>query len=135
MTTTIPTTADPQLERELFALVRRERRARDTGDWDGLAGLYWPGSVVRVTWFEGPAEGYIERSRATRVPGRVPGMHPINPAWSAVQGDRALVERYPMAFLARVYVTFLRRDDEEEETRQSLPLSRGGRPVQGAVAR
>jgi uncharacterized RDD family membrane protein YckC len=50
-------------------------------------------------------------------------------------GDRALVERYPMAFLARVYVTFLRRDDEEEETRQSLPLSRGGRPVQGAVAR
>lgn len=30
-------------------------------------------------------------------------------------GDPALVEKYPMAFLARVYVTFLRRDEEEDE--------------------
>ena len=29
-------------------------------------------------------------------------------------GDPALVEKYPMAFLARVYVTFLRREEEEE---------------------
>lgn len=28
-------------------------------------------------------------------------------------GDRSLVEEYPMAFLARVYVTLLRRDEEE----------------------
>ena len=30
-------------------------------------------------------------------------------------GDSALVEDYPMAFLARVYVTYLRRDEEEAE--------------------
>lgn len=29
-------------------------------------------------------------------------------------GDPNVIERYPMAFLARVYVTFLRRNDEEE---------------------
>lgn len=43
-------------------------------------------------------------------------------------GDLAAVERYPMAFLARVYVTFLRRDEEDEEAlakpaRASIPLS------------
>lgn len=31
------------------------------------------------------------------------------------QGDARLVQQYPMAFLARVYVTFLRRDEEDEE--------------------
>jgi len=30
-------------------------------------------------------------------------------------GDPVLAEKYPMAFLARVYVTFLRRDEEEDE--------------------
>lgn len=29
-------------------------------------------------------------------------------------GDPAAVDKYPMAFLARVYVTFLRRDEEED---------------------
>ncbi len=32
-------------------------------------------------------------------------------------GNPAFVEAYPMAFLARVYVTFLRRDEEDEEAR------------------
>ncbi|MCH8830789.1 MAG: RDD family protein [Planctomycetes bacterium] len=31
------------------------------------------------------------------------------------QGERKLVQQYPMAFLARVYVTFLQRSEEEEE--------------------
>ncbi|MBW3539140.1 MAG: RDD family protein [Planctomycetes bacterium] len=31
------------------------------------------------------------------------------------RGDRQLVERYPMAFLARVYVTWLRRDEDHEQ--------------------
>ena len=44
-------------------------------------------------------------------------------------GDPAIVEKYPMAFLARVYVTFLRRDEEQDETApafRSPPLARGG---------
>jgi hypothetical protein len=31
------------------------------------------------------------------------------------QGDPKLVQQYPMAFLARVYVTFLKRADEDED--------------------
>ncbi|MCV2394342.1 nuclear transport factor 2 family protein [Actinotalea sp. M2MS4P-6] len=92
MTIIAPSATEPQLERELFALVRRERRARDSGDWTTMANLYWPDSVVRVTWFEGTAEGFIDGSRATRAAGRPGGIHPINPAWSEVRGDRALVE-------------------------------------------
>lgn len=34
------------------------------------------------------------------------------------QGDAKLVQQYPMAFLARVYVTFLKRADEDEEDEQ-----------------
>ena len=34
-------------------------------------------------------------------------------------GEASLVEKYPMAFLARVYVTFLRRDDEDAGERSS----------------
>ena len=100
--TVTTTTIDPQTERELFALVRRERRARDTGDWDALARTYWPESVVRVTWFEGSPAGYIEGSKKTRVPGRVPGMHAINPSWCEVRGDRALVESQGQILIRRL---------------------------------
>ncbi|MFQ5733248.1 MAG: RDD family protein [Planctomycetaceae bacterium] len=31
------------------------------------------------------------------------------------RGDAGLVQQYPMAFLARVYVTFLKRDDEDDD--------------------
>ena len=37
------------------------------------------------------------------------------------QGDRKQVEEYPMAFLARVFVTF-HRQDEEEQPRRSEPI-------------
>ena len=50
------------------------------------------------------------------------------------RGDPKLVTRYPMAFLARVYVTFLRRDDDEsnERGRQPERAARTGR-FQAAV--
>jgi hypothetical protein len=81
-----------ELERELFALVSRERLARDTADWDTLADLYWPDSTVRVTWFEGSAAQFIEVSRDQAQRGRGRGIHVITPVRSEVDGDRALVE-------------------------------------------
>lgn len=80
------------LATDLFRLVQRERRARDVGDWETLAGLHWPGSVVRVTWFEGTIEEFIADARSTEQAGRAGGIHTINPAWCQVNGDRALVE-------------------------------------------
>lgn len=86
---TITTT---ELERELFSIVRGERFARDTNDWGGLQGCYWPQSRVRVTWFDGSIEDFVASSRASVAPGRVSGLHVIDPVRCEVLGDRALVE-------------------------------------------
>jgi len=79
-------------ERELFSLVKRERRARDTCDWDLMASLYWPGAIVHVTWFEGTVEEFIATSAGESGVHGVRGRHTINPAWCEVTDDRALVE-------------------------------------------
>jgi hypothetical protein len=86
-----PGLCDPATERELFALVKRERLARDTGDFDTLQDLYWPDSIVRVTWFEGSIAEFVEISRE-RQRSRGSGFHVINPIWCEVAADRALVE-------------------------------------------
>jgi hypothetical protein len=83
---------DTALERLLFAIVKRERLARDTGDWAGLEGLYWPRSRVRVTWFDGPIEDFVEQSRRPVRPGRVNGFHTVDPVRASQHGDRAVVE-------------------------------------------
>ena len=52
------------------------------------------------------------------------------------RGDSQLVERYPMAFLARVYVTFLRRDEEEpDEDADWLSTVQPARPALPAAHR
>lgn len=86
------TTPDAALERDLFALVKRERLARDTGDWELLEKLYWPESRVRVTWFDGTAAEFIEISRDQHQRGRGRGIHVIDPVRSEIDGDRAIVE-------------------------------------------
>ncbi|MGC3992858.1 MAG: nuclear transport factor 2 family protein [Propionicimonas sp.] len=78
------------LETELFSIVRRERLARDLGDWDGMERLYWPGAVVRVTWFAGTSDEFIAMSRERAKGGS--GMHTISPTRASVLGARAWVE-------------------------------------------
>ncbi|MGC3992848.1 MAG: nuclear transport factor 2 family protein [Propionicimonas sp.] len=87
MTTTTPHLG---LETELFSIVRRERLARDLGDWDGMERLYWSGASVRVTWFAGTSDEFIAMSRERAKGGS--GMHTISPTRCAVVGDRAWVE-------------------------------------------
>ncbi|MFI6073893.1 nuclear transport factor 2 family protein [Actinoplanes sp. NPDC051343] len=82
---------DPIIERELSALVQRERLARDTGDFETMENLYWPDSVVRVTWFTGSIAEFAKVSRE-RQRTRGGGFHVIIPVRSEVEGDRALVE-------------------------------------------
>jgi hypothetical protein len=84
--------ADPVTERELYALVTRERLARDTGDWDLLLDLYWPDSTVRVTWFTGTIAEFVSVSRDQHQRGRGRGMHIIDPVRCLHCGNRALVE-------------------------------------------
>jgi hypothetical protein len=79
-------------EWELFKLVKAERLARDAGRWEQLQACYWPNeSRVRVTWFDGSSEEFIERSRAQLARGSR-GMHSSIPAKATIEGDRALVE-------------------------------------------
>lgn len=86
-----PALPDASVERELFALVKQERLARDTGDFDTLAASYWPEAIVRVTWFTGPIAEFVEVSRERRRT-RGGGFHVINPVRCRIDGDRALVE-------------------------------------------
>jgi 2-iminobutanoate/2-iminopropanoate deaminase len=79
------------VENELVALVKRERFARDTGDWAALEDAYWPDSLVRVTWFEGNAAEFVAVSRERKAKGGG-GMHQIDPVRVTVRGERALIE-------------------------------------------
>lgn len=91
--------ATDQTVATLFALVARERLARDTNDWTGLGACYWPGANVRVTWFDGSAEEFIDRSRESVRPGKVSGFHEIVPVRARVAGARALIESRGMVLL------------------------------------
>jgi hypothetical protein len=81
-----------ETERLLFSLARRERLARDTNDWETLQNVFWAGARVRVTWFDGPIEQFVESSRASVRPGSIRGFHTIDPVRAEVAGDRAIVE-------------------------------------------
>lgn len=88
----MPITAPDPIEPLLFSLARRERLARDRGDWDGLTDAYWPDGVVRVTWFTGSPAGFAEASQRQYRPSERAGTHTIHPVRSEVEGDRAIVE-------------------------------------------
>jgi hypothetical protein len=96
---TTATAPDVALETQLFSIVRRERLARDLGDWDGMERLYWPGASVRVTWFAGTSDEFIAMSRERAKGGS--GMHTIDPTRASVLGDCAWVES-PGQILLRV---------------------------------
>lgn len=78
---------------EITELVRRERFARDRGDWDALAASYVKHSYVRTTWFEGTAQEFADASREMADNGRH-SKHPIWPIYVQVRDDRALVESH-----------------------------------------
>jgi hypothetical protein len=89
-----PSTLEELLDqRALFQLVQTERVSRDAARWDELRACYWPGdSRVRVTWFDGTAEEFVERSREQAMRGIGHGNHTCVPISARVVGDRAIVE-------------------------------------------
>ncbi len=46
-------------------LIRRERLARDTRDWDGLAACYAAHSRVEISWFSGTGAEFVTASAAS----------------------------------------------------------------------
>ena len=62
---------------------------RDAGDWERFAGVWHDDGVMMATWFQGPAQGFIEASRQ----GFERGVHILHTlgGWTCeIAGDRAI---------------------------------------------
>ncbi|MDB5550379.1 MAG: hypothetical protein JWL86_363 [Rhizobium sp.] len=82
----------PSLDRqEIAAVITDWALCRDTGRWDRLRSLYAPGATMQTTWFDGPAEEFIDRS-VTSFGGKVRAQHSIGVSTIDVEGDRATAE-------------------------------------------
>ena len=98
MTLTRDARLDAMLDREdIFALVRRERFARDQRLFDEMAACFNPGGRVRTSWYDGSTEDYTDASRE-RMGDREFSKHWVFPAYLTQDGDRATVESPAMIF-------------------------------------
>lgn len=74
-------------------LIQFERLYRDQQRWEELRTLYHPDCLVRLGWFVGTGDEYVEASR--RLDANKKGwhiMHVTHPTLVRVQGDRAIAE-------------------------------------------
>jgi hypothetical protein len=71
-------------------LILRERLARDNHDWERMASLYHPDSVVDISWFRGTGAEFAKQSSVSAV--RSMNFHVMTPPVVDVRGDRAISE-------------------------------------------
>ena len=64
---------------------------RDAGDWQRFKTVWHPGAVMMATWFQGPAEQFIEASRQGWSKG-VSILHFLGGSAIDVAGDRAIAQ-------------------------------------------
>lgn len=67
---------------------------RDSGQWASLRALFCPGAMIRVAWYEGHFENFVELSRAGS--GKGFAKHIICNSAIQVKGDRAIAETNAM---------------------------------------
>lgn len=94
--------ADELLDKlQIAQLLQNWGTWRDAGDWDSLRTCYTPDATMVTTWFDGPAEGFIDNSAQMRA--RQPkdrGVHHlIGGTTSQVKGNRAMAETRITIFL------------------------------------
>ena len=89
--------------------VQRVRRlwaySRDHGDWEGLVACFHPDATVKISWYEGSALGFVERSKqaaAARKPDER-SAHWLGNFRATVNGNRALLES-DVQILSRDYL-------------------------------
>lgn len=73
------------------ALILRERQSRDRQWWDQMAECFTKHAVIDMSWFNGPAAEFVQRSRVMDVGGSR-GVHRLSPPAVHVTGDRAIAE-------------------------------------------
>lgn len=76
---------------DIAAVIADWALCRDTGRWDRLRSLYAPGATMQTTWFDGPAQEFIDRS-VTSFGGKVRAQHFIGVSTIDVEGGRATAE-------------------------------------------
>lgn len=72
-------------------VILKERQGRDRGWFDREADCFHEDSRVRVSWFDGPGDEFVRRSRDLFAQGVRP-THRMSPPVVHVEGDRAVVE-------------------------------------------
>lgn len=74
-------------------LIQAERLYRDQQQWERLRTVYHPDSLVRLGWFVGTGDEYVDAScRLDAGKGGWHIMHVTHPTLVQVQGDRALAK-------------------------------------------
>ncbi len=76
---------------EIAAVIADWALCRDTGRWDRLRSLYAPGATMQTTWFDGPANEFIDRS-VVSFGGKARAQHSIGASTIDIEGDRAIAE-------------------------------------------
>ena len=78
-------------DHQIAGLLVRWGHARDSDDWETLAGCFHDDATIHISWISGSAKDYIARSRAMAA-ARKPGEHAkhlISGPWIQVNQNRA----------------------------------------------
>jgi hypothetical protein len=78
-------------EHQIASLLIRWGHARDSDDWETLAGCFHDDATIHISWISGPAKEFVARSRAMAA-ARKPGghiKHVISGPWIRINRDRA----------------------------------------------
>src|SRR5678815_2234803 len=78
-------------EHQIASLLIRWGHARDSDDWQTLAGCFHDDATIHISWISGRAEDFVARSRAMAAT-RKPGdhiKHVISAPWIRVNRERA----------------------------------------------
>jgi hypothetical protein len=79
-------------EHQIASLVIRWGHARDSDDWETLAGCFHEDATIHISWISGPAKDFIARSRAMAA-ARKPGEHTkhvISGPWIRIKTETEL---------------------------------------------
>jgi hypothetical protein len=78
-------------EHQIASLLIRWGHARDSDDWETLAGCFHDDATIHISWIAGPVKDFITRSRAMATARKAGdhNKHVISGPWIQVNRDRA----------------------------------------------
>jgi len=81
-------------ERAVCRVLQVWAYSRDQGDWDALRNCFHPDGTITVSWYSGPASGFVERSMAMGQERRPEerSKHLLGNMRAEVNGNRAILE-------------------------------------------